>query len=390
MSVSSLPMRRPVCSWRGFHRGYAARIAGRPQLVGVPLFAGALRLAGVPSLADVARSARALRFALLLLAGASTVASATEVTFRFRPEGTPGAVSVAGYFNGWSVEASPLADPDGDGLWELSVDLSPGRHPYKFVVDGTTWITDATAPEFEDDGFGGKNSVLLVGEARLVVEGVPGTLAADGSVVPLDAPVRFRFRPEGGAGTVSVAGTFNEWSTTATPLAGPDDAGVWEAVLRLDPGRYAYKFVVDGGRWITDLTAAAFEDDGFGGENSVLVVGTEPIVVGVPIAGSDPALLGPLVTFRFAPGGGRPNAVSVAGSFDDWNAAAHPLADPDRDGVWEARFRLPAGTYAYEFVLDGDDWVVDPFAEETEPNAFGGLSGRFTVAASDFLVGCRE
>ena len=44
---------------------------------------------------------------------------------------------------------------------------------------------------------------------------------------------------------IFVAGTFNDWSTTATPLKrSADDA--WKVELQLPPGRYEYKFLVDG------------------------------------------------------------------------------------------------------------------------------------------------
>lgn len=47
------------------------------------------------------------------------------------------------------------------------------------------------------------------------------------------------------AKAIFVAGTFNDWSPTATPLKrGPK--GVWNADLDLAPGRYEFKFLVDG------------------------------------------------------------------------------------------------------------------------------------------------
>ena len=49
------------------------------------------------------------------------------------------------------------------------------------------------------------------------------------------------------AGLVCVAGTFNRWDPAATPLTRRAD-GTWAATLDLPPGRYEYKFVVDG-RW---------------------------------------------------------------------------------------------------------------------------------------------
>ncbi|MEW5867173.1 MAG: hypothetical protein AB1774_10005 [Bacillota bacterium] len=86
--------------------------------------------------------------------------------------------------------------------------------------------------------------------------------------------VLFSFRPPPGARTVTLAGTFNGWSTTATPLEDYDGDGVWSVRLPLAPGRYEYKFVVNGSKWFTDEDAASFAPDGFGGRNSVIAVGT--------------------------------------------------------------------------------------------------------------------
>ena len=66
-------------------------------------------------------------------------------------------------------------------------------------------------------------------------------------------------RPEAGtefscraphAGVVCLAGTFNDWDRTATPLTRRPD-GTWAVILDLPPGRYEYKFVVDD-RWCCD------------------------------------------------------------------------------------------------------------------------------------------
>jgi hypothetical protein len=51
------------------------------------------------------------------------------------------------------------------------------------------------------------------------------------------------------AQTVFLAGNFNNWSTTANPMTRQGD--VWSLVLPLEPGKYEYKFVVDG-QWVAD------------------------------------------------------------------------------------------------------------------------------------------
>ena len=50
----------------------------------------------------------------------------------------------------------------GDGIWSIVKSLSSGRYEYKFVVDRNSWIEDPNALDTTDDGYGGKNSVLIV------------------------------------------------------------------------------------------------------------------------------------------------------------------------------------------------------------------------------------
>lgn len=72
-------------------------------------------------------------------------------------------VHLAGEFNGWSTEANPMTDPDDDGIWTATIKLDPGRYQYRFVIDGgASWVEDIGNPEFAEDGYGGRNSVLVV------------------------------------------------------------------------------------------------------------------------------------------------------------------------------------------------------------------------------------
>jgi cyclomaltodextrinase / maltogenic alpha-amylase / neopullulanase len=77
--------------------------------------------------------------------------------------------------------------------------------------------------------------------------------------------------------TVHVAGSFNNWNSTATPLANNQD--LWSVTLKLDEGQYQYKFVLDAGtptqRWIEDPASNKDLDqpDGHGGNNSGVIVG---------------------------------------------------------------------------------------------------------------------
>ena len=71
-----------------------------------------------------------------------------------------GQVYVAGEFNDWSVDATPMEKGD-DGIWRATLKLKSGRYLYKFLVDGD-WIEDPANPDMEADPYGGNNSVLTV------------------------------------------------------------------------------------------------------------------------------------------------------------------------------------------------------------------------------------
>ena len=50
------------------------------------------------------------------------------------------------------------------------------------------------------------------------------------------------------ATVIFLAGSFNDWSSAATPMT-KEGSGDWSKSLPLAPGRYEYKYVVDGEWW---------------------------------------------------------------------------------------------------------------------------------------------
>ncbi len=66
-------------------------------------------------------------------------------------------VAVAGSFNKWN-QSQLLFAREGDE-WVCRVNLPPGKHQYKFIIDGN-WITDPNNSKLVDDGRGNTNSLL--------------------------------------------------------------------------------------------------------------------------------------------------------------------------------------------------------------------------------------
>jgi Glycogen recognition site of AMP-activated protein kinase len=73
------------------------------------------------------------------------------------------------------------------------------------------------------------------------------------------------------ASKVAVVGDFNGWDTAASPAERNPD-GSWTTFVPLLPGRHVYSFVVDGRHFVADPTAPIAPDDGYGQNNSVVVV----------------------------------------------------------------------------------------------------------------------
>lgn len=73
------------------------------------------------------------------------------------------------------------------------------------------------------------------------------------------------------ARSVAIAGDFNEWSPTAHPMIRDESGELWHIRLALAPGRYEYKFLVDGRDWWNDPDAPKVPNV-WGSENSYVDV----------------------------------------------------------------------------------------------------------------------
>ena len=82
-------------------------------------------------------------------------------------------------------------------------------------------------------------------------------------------PIEFKFYAPS-AKRVSLAGSFNKWDTKALS-AKKDSRGNWAVKVNLKPGRYEYKFVVDG-NWLNDPRCTSCTTNTFGSQNCIVEV----------------------------------------------------------------------------------------------------------------------
>jgi len=168
---------------------------------------------------------------------------------------------------------------------------------------------------------------------------------------------------------VFVAGSFNDWNTTATAMA---LAGTtWRAQVKLADGRHFYKFVWRDGRgqsnWMNDPTNPFLADNGVCGANNF--IGVRRGVREVTTAGLE----------RFEWKAPAAKWVAVAGDFNNWYLGQFPMVRQD-NGTWVAYLPIRR-PFAYKIIEDGI-WKLDVEDRAMKvPNSQGGMNS-FRPAAS--------
>jgi hypothetical protein len=158
-----------------------------------------------------------------------------------------------------------------------------------------------------------------------------------------DSVVTFYLRGNTRAAHVTLAGSFNKWQPEALPMFKTDSG--WVANVTLSPGKYWYKFVVDGD-WRVDKDNNNIENDGRGNDNSVYFK----------------------TNYVFNLNGyTQAKKVYLSGSFNNWKEKELSM---DRTQVgWSIPVYLSEGTHTYRFIADGN-WLTDPANADKLPNEF--------------------
>lgn len=193
----------------------------------------------------------------------TVVASAFETDIEARLVANCPAVLI---INGRRVLSLGASSDSATGV----VHLDPDRNHVlvKFVGDASSVVglTLGNNDNLATDEFNNDLMELAEGYRELVAR----TSAGGEQRTETHRLVTFRI-DEPGAKSVSVVGSFNGWSPQDHRLQRRDDR-TWEITLSLAPGRYAYRFLIDQNKQVLDPSTKLTEPDGFGGQNSVVIV----------------------------------------------------------------------------------------------------------------------
>lgn len=194
------------------------------------------------------------------------------------------------------------------------------------------------------------------------------------------------------AARVTLAGDFNNWDKESIQMA-KMEGGKWETRLQLKPGRYEYKFVMDGDwdKANKDPRVMIVKKDKRGPVAGPIEAAPKPVqkkeisnpeppkpviaVEPIPVkaAGGVSQTAG---TIRYRDPAAT--AVTVAGDFNQWNPAANAM-QKGADGVWEIQLPLAPGDYGYKIVVNGKDWKEDPDNPLKKDDGYGGKNSLLRV-----------
>ena len=287
-----------------------------------------------------------------------------------------------GVFGG--ATAHQMSDDDGNGVYEVTVPLSPGTTGNYIFLNSpnsdSDWGTkenlngqDCSDPNNYDDRI-----LSPVGEEDYTLLHCFGECSGNGTgecpepaaTSDVSFSVNMSNFPVGLSenDTVYLNGNFNGWCGDCNAMNDDDGDGIWSITMPLEDGSYEYKFTVNG--WNTqeefsEVIDGCTTSDGTYTNRSLTVAGEDlelPTVYWNLCPGESP---GDLYTVTFEVntsaivGGVGADGIFAGGGILG-NAQAVQLFDEDGDGVYVGSVDLEAGTTGNYIFLnspsDGGDW----------------------------------
>jgi len=171
------------------------------------------------------------------------------------------------------IQKIPALEPPSDLLTSVMKSIQPKKLPWMRRV--ALWAESPKSLTFTPMRLAPVAMVLI---GILVVFGYWVLGQKDFGFYPNQAdsrtPVVFNLKiPD--AQAVAVVGTFNGWKPKGYEMQFDPEKKIWSLTVRLAEGRYEYAFLVDGQKVLPDPEASLYQDDGFGNENSVMILRTK-------------------------------------------------------------------------------------------------------------------
>ncbi len=292
-------------------------------------------------------------------------------------------VQVPGSFNGWTPSANAMTDANADGIYETTINLSPGTYEYKFAADN--WNIQESLTQGSSctvTNFGYTNRTITVTSTGQVLDPVCwGACVACSAVAPTyNVTFKVDMTQETGFTTPELNGTFNGWCGNCTAMTDANADGIWEVTVPLQAGSYEYKFSHDnwaGSEQLTAGSSCTVTNGGFTNRSLTVTGNTvlSPVcyascsacIVSVPgctnaaaanynaAATTDDGSCLYATTFNVDMScAGAYTNVYVTGPWCGWCGADtyNLLTDGNADGIYTVVVNLAAGNVEYKYMVD--------------------------------------
>ncbi|MBM3921347.1 MAG: T9SS type A sorting domain-containing protein [Sphingomonadales bacterium] len=275
-------------------------------------------------------------------------------------------VYVSGNFNSWSGNSNALSDADKDGVWDGTIDITDDSIEYKFTMDNWSKqesLTEGSSCTKTTSGYTNR-FVKLTGNTTLNKVCFE-SCAACSSVTKKSVTFNVNMKQYGSSFTkVYVSGDFNSWSGNSNELTDADGDKIYSGTFDITKDSIEYKFQVDN--WAADekLTSGSACTKTTGGyTNRFTKVSGTKVLNNVCWASCSECTND--ITFKVDMNkhkGAAFTGVFVNGNFNGWCGNCNPMADADKDGIWEVKLPLPQDSIEFLFTLDG--WAVKEMMKE--------------------------
>lgn len=248
-------------------------------------------------------------------------------------------VVVAGEFNNWSKRKWRMTKVD-DHRYELKKKLSDFTDEFswefKFVINNALWAEPSKNYSNAVRAF--KDGHALPAYNLKIYSAYPDS----------SGNITFTLNGYEEAKEVVLSGSFNKWNEQIFKMNKTEDC--WSLTLRIRPGEYQYKFIIDG-KWIEDPVNSNKVLNEFNGYNSVVDVRAQASFI----------LDGYLDAQK----------VILSGSFNDWSESDYLMTKTSKG--WVYKTMLPGGKHHYKYIVD-DTWILDPHNPVKEYDGKGNIN----------------
>ncbi|MEM7369443.1 MAG: T9SS type A sorting domain-containing protein [Bacteroidota bacterium] len=287
----------------------------------------------------------------------------------------PANVFIAGGGNFGIPGDYPMADPDGDSVYTITVRQPEGFASFYTFINGPNSWNDkenlSGKPCGDPDNFNDRWLPPVFSDTTL--HHCFGECTTDGSCpsppVPANLTLQVNmkgltFHPD----SVQFQANFLNWAFMS--MTDADGDSLFTATVQVDPGGYEYLFA--NGSSIEDLDSLVGQscvmDFGGGFVNRVITVEGDTVVcfdygrceTCMPVVVEDA-----MVTLSVDMSNITVDAAGMmyASNFNNWTAT--PMTDDDNDNIWEVTVMLAPGTYEYLFI-NGAAWeAMDPATSDS-------------------------